>query len=610
MNCFGFKFALFLIGQLLFGMLVSPVSANSTVNLVDASLYKDPQNALSMAEQALKNLPATSPDRPHWEAIAADSAIVLELPEQAMPHVRSGLALLSKSELDSELGLRLRTILAATQHRAGNVSDALQTINGVITKLEASGSSSWLLVEALTERADMQSSAGNFRAALADLLKAYALAKPNGNRGTRGDVAGYLGGIYMNMGDYVHAEQYYREAIDSAIKSKEMVTQSIGEFSLAQALLQAGKLTEAEQFYTSSRIHSEQISDEQGVAFANVGLADIALKQKKYDQADRLYGKALSVFVNSQNLNSQAAIALGFAEIAMYRKQYQRGIEQAKKALAITQNTQYFGLELSTHEMLNKLYVAIGDYQSAYEHQVLARKLEKAKLVAARNLTVAGVEERFVSERQRQENKLLQQKNEFNERQLIEQKQRTTIYFAASLLLLILVGFLVRASYKNSKLRDKLSKLALTDVLTGIANRRSAMAIFEQEFIRARRYGFPLSIAMIDLDHFKTINDSLGHDAGDDVLREFCQMVREHLRLTDSFGRWGGEEFIIILPHTTAEDAILIINRIRESMTNLPHKKLRGDMQCTFSGGVAFQLPDDADVNTMLKRADEALYNA
>lgn len=602
--------ALLMIGHLLSGLHTPLVLANVTIQAVDESVYKDPQKALASAEAAIKALPATSRDRAHWEAIAADSAMVLELPEQALRHTQAGLALLTESERDAEMGQRLLISLAASQSRTGKVQDSIKTINEVIANLELKDLPSWLLVEALTERADMNSNASNFRAALADLLKAYALAQPTGTRGLRGDVAGYLGNVYMAMGDYALATQYSREGLASAIQRNELVTQSIEEFSLAQALQLSGQLVEAEQYYNSSRLHSEQIGDPQGVAFANLGLADMALKDKKYDKAERMFLSALPIFKTAQNIHSQASIALGLGEIALARGQIQTAYEQANKALEITQKIHSRSHQMGAHDLLSKVYVARGDYQSAFTHSSLARQLEKTKLVAARNLSVAGMEERFVSERQKQENKLLQQKNEFNERELIEQKRRAAIYYAASISLLILVGFLIYAGYKNSKLRDKLSKLALTDVLTGIANRRSVMAIFEQEFIRARRYGFPLSVAMLDLDHFKSINDSYGHDAGDEVLREFCQMVREHLRLTDSFGRWGGEEFIIIFPHTSADDAIMSINRIRDGMCSLPYKKLRGEMQATFSAGLAFQTSEDVDVNALIKRADGALYLA
>jgi diguanylate cyclase (GGDEF)-like protein len=580
--------ALLMIGHLLFCLHAPLVLANATIQAVDENVYKDPQKALAVAEAAIKALPAKSRDRAHWQAIAADSAMVLELPEQALRHTQAGLASLTESERDAEMGQRLLISLAASQSRTGKVQDSIKTINDVIANLESKDLPAWLLVEALTERADMNSNAGNFREALADLLQAYALAQPTGNRGLRGDVAGYLGNVYMAMGDYELATQYSREGLASAIQRNELVTQSIEEFGLAQALQLSGQLVEAEQYYASSRLHSEQVGDPQGVAFANLGLADMALNDKKYDKAERMFRSALPIFITVKNIYSQASIALGLGEIALARGNFQNAYEQANHALQLIEKANSHGHEMRAHDLLSKVYVARGEYQSAFMHSSLARQIEKATLIAARNLSVAGMEERFDSERQKQE----------------------AIYYAASISLLILVGFLIYAGYKNSKLRDKLSKLALTDVLTGIANRRSVMAIFEQEFIRARRYGFPLSVAMLDLDHFKSINDSFGHDAGDEVLREFCQMVREHLRLTDSFGRWGGEEFIIIFPHTSADDAIMSINRIRAAMSSLPYKKLRGERQATFSAGLAFQTSEDVDVDALIKRADGALYLA
>lgn len=601
---------LLMIGHLLFCFHAPFVLANATIQAIDESVFNDPQKALAAAELEIKALPAGSRERSHWEVIAAESSMVLELPEQALIHSQKGIANLSESQRSSELGQRLLITMASAQNRTGNSQDAIKTINAVITHLESKNLPSWLLVEALIERSDMYSSASNFRAALADLLRAYALAKPDGKRGMRADVASYLGNVYMTMSDYALAAKYYRESIASSLQRNELVSLSIDEYSLAMALQSLGQDLEAEQLYKSSRAHSLQIKDDQGIASADFGLAELALKEKNYDKAEKLFRSALPVFILSNNLFSQASIAVGLGKTALAKDQYQKAYEQANKALQITHKIQSPTNQMDAHDLLSKIYVAKGDYQSALTHSSLARQLEKTKLVAARNFSVAGMEERFANERNKQENTLLQQKNEFNERELIAQKRRAAIYYAASISLLILVGFLIYAGYKNSKLRDKLSKLALTDVLTGVANRRSSMAILEQEFIRARRYGFPLTIAMLDLDHFKSINDNFGHDAGDEVLHEFCHMVREHLRLTDSFGRWGGEEFIIILPHTNTNDAISSINRIREDMASMSFKKLHGERKMTFSAGLAIQTTKDADVNALIKRADAALYLA
>ncbi|MGL4834400.1 MAG: tetratricopeptide repeat protein, partial [Shewanella sp.] len=334
------RIVLLVVGHLLLFMHAPQISANTAISAVEKNIFNDPQKALTAAEVALKNLPITSRERPHWEVIAAESSIVLELPDQALSHTQKGLANLTGSDISTELGQRLLISLASSQMRTGHSQDAMKTISAVITNVESKNLPSWLLVEALIERSDMYSSSSNFRAALADLLRAYALAKPTGNRGLRADVASYLGNVYMTMNDYSLATLYFRESLAASIQRNEIVQLSIDEYSLAMALQASGQVLEAEQLYKSSRLHSQQINDEQGVASADYGLAELALKEKKYQKAERLYGNALPIFISSNNLYSQASIAIGLGKIALAQGKYQTAFEQANKALKINQNTQ------------------------------------------------------------------------------------------------------------------------------------------------------------------------------------------------------------------------------------------------------------------------------
>jgi diguanylate cyclase (GGDEF)-like protein len=113
------------------------------------------------------------------------------------------------------------------------------------------------------------------------------------------------------------------------------------------------------------------------------------------------------------------------------------------------------------------------------------------------------------------------------------------------------------------KANETISRLAATDELTNLSNRRSFNERLSAALSAARRHDYPLSMIMIDLDHFKTVNDTLGHSEGDHVLKMFADLLREMIRAEDEAARWGGEEFIIILPHTSCEAATALAERIR-----------------------------------------------
>lgn len=160
-------------------------------------------------------------------------------------------------------------------------------------------------------------------------------------------------------------------------------------------------------------------------------------------------------------------------------------------------------------------------------------------------------------------------------------------------------------------LERRLEHLADTDFLTGFANRRRFLELAEKELVRVRRYHSPLSIAMLDLDHFKDVNDTYGHEVGDKVLREFSNTCRQALRGSDVMGRTGGEEFAILFTETPGPEAFEVAERLREAIaaTSIPLE--RGlPIHVTASLGIASFLDSDVNIDVFLSRADGALYEA
>lgn len=145
---------------------------------------------------------------------------------------------------------------------------------------------------------------------------------------------------------------------------------------------------------------------------------------------------------------------------------------------------------------------------------------------------------------------------------------------------------------------------AETDALTGIANRRRILDQLDRSILSATRDGYPLSVAIFDIDHFKQINDRFGHQVGDTVIRRVALTAQGLVRATDSIGRFGGEEFVIVLPDASAQTALLVAERVRAAIEGEP-----ADPAVTISIGIA-RLRDGDTVETVLKRADDALYAA
>ncbi|HEX5127335.1 MAG TPA: sensor domain-containing diguanylate cyclase, partial [Rhodocyclaceae bacterium] len=152
----------------------------------------------------------------------------------------------------------------------------------------------------------------------------------------------------------------------------------------------------------------------------------------------------------------------------------------------------------------------------------------------------------------------------------------------------------------------ELEQLASTDRLTNAFNRRHFEEVALREMSRARRYSLPLTLIMIDLDHFKSINDDFGHAAGDHVLVELTQLVRTHLRSSDVLARWGGEEFVILATSTALEEVTMLAEKLRDLFEHHEFADLR---PLTFSAGVT-SLSFRDTLDTFIRRADKALYKA
>ena len=156
----------------------------------------------------------------------------------------------------------------------------------------------------------------------------------------------------------------------------------------------------------------------------------------------------------------------------------------------------------------------------------------------------------------------------------------------------------------------KLEKLATTDSLTGVANRHHLLTIGKREFSRACRYTRPFSVLMLDIDHFKTINDTYGHAAGDEALKAMAKAAVNSLRQVDFFGRFGGEEFVAFLPETNIRAAVEVAERIRRTIARISLSVPDGVAYVTVSIGVATYRRGDRTLDAILKRADDALYAA
>jgi diguanylate cyclase (GGDEF)-like protein len=170
-----------------------------------------------------------------------------------------------------------------------------------------------------------------------------------------------------------------------------------------------------------------------------------------------------------------------------------------------------------------------------------------------------------------------------------------------------------RLATQKNELTDALAlnrELATRDALTGLLNRRAMVELLAREHPRIERGQGPLSVALLDIDWFKRINDSLGHGAGDEVLRRFAAALKDQLRAADALARWGGEEFLLLMPGTRLDDARVVLERLRSGIASGDHfAGIAPGLKVSFSAGVV-EVAEGETQDAAIDRADRALYQA
>ena len=155
-----------------------------------------------------------------------------------------------------------------------------------------------------------------------------------------------------------------------------------------------------------------------------------------------------------------------------------------------------------------------------------------------------------------------------------------------------------------------MQQMAITDSLTGLYNRRYFYMVLDNEIERTKRYQYPLSLIMMDIDHFKLVNDEFGHLAGDEVLESVAQICKNPLRQSDTIFRYGGEEFMILLPGTNQEEAMHVAERIRSTIAETRFKVNKGEVRITTSMGVSEYSEEHPTANEFIESADRTMYAA
>lgn len=327
---------------------------------------------------------------------------------------------------------------------------------------------------------------------------------------------------------------------------------------------------------------------------------------------------------SAQVINTSGRQRMLSQRIASQAAQHALGVPQASAELLAT--TQRFVAEADALrkkvEGLNEHSSATRQLKALYEQGLAAdihRYVAQARSVAAlppseaaRSPELASLLGSAHAPLLNQLDQVVSQQQKIAEQQITGLAQLQKITLGVVLLTLLIEALAIFRPMVNRVVdyAARLLHLATTDELTKVNNRRAFMERAESEMIRARRYDKPISLLMLDVDHFKKVNDTFGHGGGDAALTTLAEHCRLSLRTTDFVGRPGGEEFAIMLPETPLEGAMMIAERLRAAIANLAASHGRQKIHFTVSIGVASFGERLESLDTLIHAADKALYAA
>jgi diguanylate cyclase (GGDEF)-like protein len=491
---------------------------------------------------------------------------------------------------------------------AGNNAKARTSYEHAVT-VATENNDEDMLAQSLFQRGWLLGLQGEYASGLSDLRHAdvlyeklnkpiFALTTLNG-----------IATLYNRMGDYEQAKHIYSLALKEQRTQNMFREESVTLHNLGRTHEYLGEWDFAREAFTQSLELSRRIGYARAEAYALRGLAAV------YNASGNPHA-ALDTLQKASLLQSQTPDARLRASILLARgvalHQLQRLGESAaalEEAAGVFRQADALVELNSTQTELAAVYAALGNWRAAFERQTEAKSISDRLLKNQIDQRFATLKIEFDTAAKEKENQALMRENAVGEEALRQAQNVRHLQAAVIVLIVLLAGVLATLAVYQHGSSLRMRKLAMTDELTGVPNRRAVLARLDP--VLKNSTAPPCSVLIIDIDHFKNINDHHGHLAGDQVLKVVADRVRAGVPEPGFFGRLGGEEFLIVLPDTNLERAMVVAEDFRARIMSLDTGRWFADRRhITASIGVTSSNPGGDTPSTMLQRADAALYVA
>jgi diguanylate cyclase (GGDEF)-like protein len=589
-------------------------SADPVIRELQTLIDKDAARALQQAQtqsQAMLLAPGRLAPRPDPQRLAALYAVqaqaysILELDEKAKNAATAGLKLATQSA--DPVHLELLSAYAENIYDAAGMESAVKSIDAArSSQVKGSLTDTCLLItrgllQYRQDRADL---------AISSLTQAYHASVAGVFAAPRILAASVLSTVMRSTGDYTQALALNQEVIDWDTQHGASLGLSVDRFQRGKILNLMGQYGAAIEEFTEARKLSAQLDDTQGVAFADLLACSARIELDQLEHAAADCSNALRLFTASHSADQVKETKVLLARIDLAAGRADSALATLNEVLDQGGADLLPGRVASLYQWRARANAALHDFHSAYRDLAEYTRRYAAANDAERIKVAAALRARFETDREIERNALLQ--HELGASREESQRQAQTLRWnaVAAVMGVLVIALLIYFLIVNRRYRQQLVKLASLDGLTGLPNRRRTAELATAALANAAATRTPLTIAIIDMDHFKVINDRCGHATGDFVLKEFARVGREALRDTDVLGRWGGEEFLLIMPEASLEFAMGALERMRTLVFGIRLPASGVGMRVSLSAGLAQRERHGRSLDEMIARADSALYVA
>ncbi|WP_199611493.1 tetratricopeptide repeat-containing diguanylate cyclase [Flocculibacter collagenilyticus] len=554
-----------------------------------------------MSQLIVLNLHAESPALTN--KISDVKKLVQKNPEEAIRKAKALNA--AKSDSDSDKILLLN-IIAEGLMRTGKLEEAMEYAEKSMLLQEVIENKIHIL-DTYRLIAEIHSLQGAYERVIEISLKGVDQAESTKQFNHLRDFYHEIGIAYFRLSNLESAEKYFNKGYQVSLEHHLTSRRASSLVALAIINREKKQWDQSLAYYDEALNIYQEANNESGMASVYNNIGVIYEDKQEYENMLSSLQQALAIY---ERLNARDNITIGLLNVGnAYRllKQYDSALNylESAKQRAIENNSK---LILSNiYEELTNLHINKNDYQTAFEYHIKQDEIiNELESVEAKKLA-KEMDEKYESAIKERRIQLLEKEKQ-NDQYLLILISAVCVFILITLVLMLSRNkdkqrFLNEITEKNRKLEI----LSTTDPLTELPNRRVVFDAINAEIARCNRYGQPFTIIIFDVDHFKKVNDKYGHNGGDIVLKRIANLITQNIRENDLFGRWGGEEFLLVLASTTQSSAMIVAEKLRGLIEAMQIEYEEHTIRITATMGVCeYQL--GVKIEDMINTADLCLY--